>query len=88
MLLLDVNEFIEHIDEMLLKVEEEGEMIEITKHNEIIARVVPVQKRRQADIQGDLAAWQELERISAEISAYWPQDLSVVGAMQDARQDS
>lgn len=88
MLSLDVHEFIERIDEMLLRVEEESEIIEITKHNEIIARLVPARKRRQADIQGDLATWNELERISAEISVYWPQDVSAIEAVQDARQDS
>ncbi len=90
MLSLDVNDFIEHIDEMLLKIEEEGEVIEITKQNEIIARMVPVRKLRQADadIQNDLETWNELERISAEISAYWPQGVSTVDAVQEARQDS
>jgi antitoxin (DNA-binding transcriptional repressor) of toxin-antitoxin stability system len=88
MLSLDVNEFIERIDKMLLKVVEEGEMIEITKQNEIIARMVPVRKQGQADIQDDLAAWHELERISAEISACWPRGLSAVDAVQDARQES
>ena len=88
MLSLDANEFIERIDEMLLIVEEGGEIIEITKQNEIIARMVPARKRRQADTQGDLAAWNELERISAEISAHWPQGLSAIDAVQDARQDS
>lgn len=85
MLSLDANEFMEHIDEMLLRVEKEGEVIEITKQNEIIARLVPAQKKRQADAQGDLATWYELERISAEISAHWPQGLNAVDAVQDAR---
>jgi antitoxin (DNA-binding transcriptional repressor) of toxin-antitoxin stability system len=88
MLSLDVYEFIERIDEMLLRVEEESEVIEITKQNEIIARIVPVQKQKHADIQSDRATWNELERISAEISAYWPQSLSAIEAVQDARQDS
>ena len=85
MLSLDVHEYIKRIDEMLLIVEEGSEIIEITKQNEIIARMVPVRKRRQAETQGDLAAWYELERISAEISAHWPQGLNAVDAVQDAR---
>lgn len=90
MLSLDVHELIERIDEMLLKIEEEGEIIEVTKHNEITARMEPVQKRRQADLdaQNDQATWSELELISAEISACWPQGVSAVEAVQDARQDS
>jgi antitoxin (DNA-binding transcriptional repressor) of toxin-antitoxin stability system len=87
MLSLEVNKFIERIDEMLHRVEEEGESIEITRQNEIIARMVPVRKRRQADTQGDLVAWNELERISAEISACWPQGLGAVDAVRDARQE-
>jgi antitoxin (DNA-binding transcriptional repressor) of toxin-antitoxin stability system len=88
MISLEVNEFVECIDEMLRMVEEEGETIEITKQNETIAQVVPVRKRRQVDAQDHSAPWDELERISTEISAYWPQDLSAVDAVRDARQES
>ena len=85
MLSLDVNEFIERIDDMLRRVEEEGETIEITKQNVVIARMVPARKRRRGGSQDQLAVWNELERISAEISAYWPQGLSAVDAVRDAR---
>jgi antitoxin (DNA-binding transcriptional repressor) of toxin-antitoxin stability system len=87
MISLEVNEFVERIDEMLRLVEEESEIIEITKQNETIARMVPVRKRRQADAQDHSAPWNELERVSAEISAYWPQGLSAVDAVRDARQE-
>jgi antitoxin (DNA-binding transcriptional repressor) of toxin-antitoxin stability system len=45
MISLEVNEFIERIDEMLHIVVEEGETIEITKQGEIIARMEPVRKQ-------------------------------------------
>ncbi len=39
---IDASELIEHIDEVLRMVEEEGETIEITNHGEVIAHLVPV----------------------------------------------
>ena len=48
MVSLEVNEFIERIDEMLRMVVEEGETIQITKQGEIIARMEPVRKKAQS----------------------------------------
>ena len=87
MVSLEVNEFIERIDEMLRIVEEEGETIEIRKQDEIVARMVPVRKQRQADTRGHSATWNDLERISAEISAYWPEGLSAIDAVRDVRRE-
>ena len=85
MLSLEVNEFVERIDEMLRIVLEEGETIEITKQGEIVARMESIRKQRQADTRGHSAAWNDLERISAEISAYWPEGLSAIDALRDVR---
>lgn len=37
-----VRELKTHLSEILRQVQEEGEVIEVTKHGEIVARVVPV----------------------------------------------
>jgi antitoxin (DNA-binding transcriptional repressor) of toxin-antitoxin stability system len=87
MLTFEVNEFIERIDEMLRLVLEEGETIEITNRGEIIARMEQVRKQRQADTRGHSATWNDLERISAEISAYWPEGLRAVDAVRDVRRE-
>ena len=48
MISLEVNEFIERIDEVLRMVVEEGETIEITKQGEVIARMEPIRKQAQS----------------------------------------
>ncbi len=87
MVSFEVNDCIERIDEMLRMVVEESEAIEITKQGEIIARIEPVRKQRQADTRDHSATWYGLERISAEISAHWQQGLSAIDAVRDVRRE-
>jgi antitoxin (DNA-binding transcriptional repressor) of toxin-antitoxin stability system len=87
MLSFEVNEFIKRIDEMLRLVLEEGETIKITNRGEIIARLEPIRKQRQVDTRGHSTTWNDLERISAEISAYWPEGLSAIDAVRDVRRE-
>lgn len=41
---LEIHKLTEHIDEILHMIKEEGETIEITDGNEVIAHLVPVDK--------------------------------------------
>ena len=41
---LEAQELKEHIDELLRLIKEEGETIEVTDHDEVIAHVIPVQR--------------------------------------------
>jgi prevent-host-death family protein len=84
---LGVRELKERISEILRMVEEEGETVEVTKRGEVIARLVPVRKPQRPVEQANDTVWTDLDRLSAEISAHWPADVSAVEAVRDVRRE-
>jgi len=83
----DANELIEHIDEVLRMVEEEGETIEITNHGEVIAHLVPVHMPQSTTESAKRDVWTDLDRLAAEIGAHWSPDVSAVDAVRDVRRE-
>jgi prevent-host-death family protein len=83
----DASELIEHIDEVLRMVEEEGETIEITNHGEVIAHIVPVPESQPSVESAKRDVWVDLDRLAVEISAHWPAEVSAVDAVRDVRRD-
>ena len=83
----DVGELIEHIDEVLRMVEEDGETIEITNHGEVIAHLVPVRRPQSLAEPAERDVWADIDRLSAEIGAHWHPDVSAVDAVRDVRRD-
>ncbi len=83
----DANELIEHIDEVLRMVEEEGETIEITNCGKVIAHLVPVPEPQSSVESAKRDVWADIDRLSAEIGAHWSPDVSAVDAVRDVRRD-
>jgi prevent-host-death family protein len=81
------HEFIEHISEILDIVVENGETIEITDHGKVIAHVVPVSEAKQPVERDTSEAWKNLKRLSTELSAHWPADVSAVEAVREGRRE-
>ena len=79
------HEFIERISEILDMVVENGEIIEITDQGKVIAQVVPVSEPKQPVKRDTSEAWENLKRLSTELSAHWPQDVTAVDAVRDVR---
>lgn len=83
----EIRELVEHIDEVLRMVEEEGETIELTKGGEVIARLVPA-RRPQQPVKRDLRDfWAEMDRLAVEIGAHWKGDMDAVEAVRDVRRE-
>jgi hypothetical protein len=84
-----VCELEEHLNEILRLVQEKKEVIEITSGGELIAHVIPAGLTYKPDWlvppEGDV--WANLDRLSAEIGAHWPKDVSAVDAIRDVRGD-
>ena len=80
------HEFIERISE-ILDAMENGKTIEITDHGKIIAHIVPVSEPKQPVKRDTSEAWENLKRLSTELSAHWPADVSAVEAVRDVRRD-
>jgi antitoxin (DNA-binding transcriptional repressor) of toxin-antitoxin stability system len=77
---IEVSQLKERFDEVL-RVVQEGEIIEIIDGGEIVARLVPAWKK--APVKQDEAIWTDFERLTSEISAYWPCGVSASEAMRD-----
>ena len=80
-----------HLSEILRQVQEEGQVIEVTNHGEIVARVVPVRKRgglkANAKDKANSTVWTDLERLAAEIGAHLPERVDAVQAVRDVRRE-
>lgn len=86
MVTIGIRELKQQTSKILRRVREEGEIIDITYHGEIIARLVPVAPTEPTD--EELAAiWADLDQLTAEISARWPEGVSAVDAIRDVRRD-
>lgn len=72
--------------EIVRRVRERGEVVDITYHGEVVARLVPV--RPSVPVPGDVAALlTDMDQLVAEVSAAWPVNVSAVDAVRDVRRE-
>jgi prevent-host-death family protein len=86
MVTVGVRQLKQETSKILRRVREEGEIIEITYHGEVIARLVPVAPPQPSD-EEIAAVLADLEALSAEISAKWPEGVSAVEAIREVRRE-
>ena len=80
---IGIRELREHLSEVVQRVEG-GEIVEITRHGQAVARIVPV-RAVVADGDGAHPTLVDLETLRAEISKAWPEGLSVQDVIDDIR---
>ncbi len=83
---IDAQELQDQTLEILRRVREQGETVEVSYLGEIVARLVPVASSQQlhAEPEPELAS---LESLRAEIASKWPVGLSAVEAVREVRRD-
>ncbi len=86
MVTVGIRELKQQTSKILRRVREEGEIIEITYHGETIARLVPVTPPEPSS-EKMAAIWADLDQLTAEISAKWPEGVSAVDAIRDVRRE-
>ena len=69
--------------QIVRRVREKGETIDVTYHGEVVARLIPVKRPQPKKEEG--AVWTDLEQLAAEIGLAWPADVSAVEAIRDVR---
>lgn len=82
---IGVRELKQHTSQILRRVRERGEEVEVTHHGRVVARLVPVaapRPRRRAS-----APWSTLDRVAREIGARWPKGWSAAKAVREGRRD-
>ena len=83
---IGVRELKEHTSQVLRRVRERGEEIEVTHHGRVIARLVPVSEERRPP-RTTAAVWATLDQVAREIGARWPKGRSAAKAVKEGRRD-
>jgi prevent-host-death family protein len=82
MLSVGIRELKQKTSQLVCKVREEGVQIQVTYRGEVVALLVPVE--RKPDPQ-EPKAWVALDHLAAEIGARWPKGVSAVEAISEGR---
>jgi prevent-host-death family protein len=80
MVTVGVRELKQQASELVRRVRETGEEIQVTYHGEVVALLIPVKQAKNND-----KAWAKLDRLAAEIGARWPKDVPAAKAVSEAR---
>jgi prevent-host-death family protein len=81
MVTVGVRELKQQTSELIRRVRERGDEIRVTHHGKVVARIIPV-----APTSEDAArAWDDLDRLAAEIGKRWPKKVSAAQAVSEAR---
>jgi len=83
---IGVRELKERASQVLRRVRERGEEIEVTHHGRVVARLIPVSQQRRRRL-ASAAAWSTLDRVAREIGARWPKGRSAANAVREGRRD-
>jgi len=86
MVTIGIRELKQQASKVLRRVREKGETIEITYRGEAIARLVPVKPPLPSKEKME-ATWADLDQLTAEINAKWPEGVSAVDAIREVRRE-
>lgn len=81
-----IRELKTHAGEIVRRVHDEGEPIDVTVRGRVVARIVPVRARSEEPLGMD-AAWADLKRLAAEIGRHWPAGVSAAEAVREGRRE-
>jgi prevent-host-death family protein len=83
MITVGVRQLKEKTSELVRLVREERDVILITYHGKVVAKMGPVEPSNLANESEE--AWVSLEKLAAEIGKSWPEDMSVLDALAEDR---
>jgi prevent-host-death family protein len=83
---IGIRELKAHASEVLRRVRERGEEVEVTHHGRVVARLVPVARERPRS-RASATAWATLDRVAREIGARWPKGRSAADTVREGRRD-
>jgi prevent-host-death family protein len=77
-----IRELKQHASELIRRVREEGNEIQITKRGEVVALLIPVIRSTP---QEEAQAWAEIDSLAAKIGVRWPVGVSATEAIAENR---
>jgi antitoxin (DNA-binding transcriptional repressor) of toxin-antitoxin stability system len=82
---IGVQELERQTREVLRRVQQDGEVINVADGDTIVARIVPA--RPTIDREALRKWWDEVDKLAEEIDAYWPEGVSAAEAVAEARRE-
>lgn len=82
-----VDELKERAEEILQRVREQGETIEVAEAGEVVAQLVPRLPRKRGLSPEDAAVLDDLEQLAIEIGKEWPPGMSAAEAVKEQRRE-
>lgn len=79
-----VRELKDQASDLVRRVRDRGEEIEVTYRGRTVARLVPVRRGRRP-VRRPSRMWSDLDRLAGEIGARWPRGRSAVDAVREGR---
>lgn len=81
-----IRELKTNTSEIVRRVREQGEVVEITHRGEVVARLIPARPiKSSAEELENL--WAEMDRLAEEVSAHWTGSPSAVDAVREGRRE-
>jgi len=81
MVTVGVRELKQQTSELIRRVRERGDEIQVTHHGKVVARILPPAPTAE-EIEH---AWDNLDHLAAEIGRRWPKGVSAVEAVAEGR---
>lgn len=86
MLSVGVRELKRDASEIVRKVRDERETIEVTYRGTVVAQIVPVESAEEQKARFD-RIWKQMDELAEEISVKWDGDGSAVDAVRESRRE-
>jgi len=83
---IGIRELKARASQVIRRVRERGEEIEVTYHGKVVARLVPA-SRTVARRGTSASVWSTLDRVAKDIGAAWPKGRSATAAVREGRRD-
>jgi prevent-host-death family protein len=83
MVTVGIRELKQQASELVRMVREEQQVILITYHGKVVAKMTPTEPQKLAAESED--AWKTLEELALRISSSWPDDVPATEALSDSR---
>jgi prevent-host-death family protein len=80
-----VRELKQRTTQVLRRVREKKEKIQVTYRGKVVALLVPVADTERQASAAEQAVWADLDQLAAEIGASWPAGVSAVDAIREDR---
>jgi prevent-host-death family protein len=81
-----IRELKKNASELLRRVREGGEIIDITYYGEVVARLIPVKKNKTTAEELD-KLWADMDQLAKEVSAKWSGSPSAIDAVREGRRE-